>query len=226
MRTSGIKLDNIMEGSFPENSNILIEGPLDRSKEIFGLHFLYKGLDEAVCFYAFYGQNNTEVEKQFKNYGMDVSDAVKNNRIYWIDATNSSKGNNVINCELKNLLTISLALDQFLKLHSKIKIRGVINLLSPALMLNEPIIIYKFAMQLIEMFRQYDTSVMFLLEEGMRDPKAVTALETLCAVVIEMKSVEKGLEIENLLRIKKMRGLVNKNFFKYEVSKAGIEIKV
>lgn len=227
MLKTGIQdLNIILGGGLPEKSNVLVIGPTSVEKEALGFQFLFNGLNYGTCFYAFYEHTNLQVEEQFKSYGMDVSDAVKNKRIYWIDASNSSKGSNVINCDLKNLLTVSLALDQFLKAHSKTKIRGVVNLLSPALMLNEPVTIYRFAIQLIEMFKQYDTSVMFLLEEGMHDPKAVVSLETLCDVVIEMKSVEKGLEIENLLRIKKMRGIVNKNFYKYEISKAGIEIKV
>ena len=226
LKTGINSLDKIMGGGFPEKPNILITGPPGNEKEILGFQFLYSGLEEGICFYAFYEQTTAQVEEQFKNYGMDVSDAVKNKKIYWIDASNNSKGDNVINCDLKNLLTISLAFDQFLKTHSKEKIRGVINILSLALMLNEPVIIYKLVIQLVEMFNRYNVSTIFLIETGMHDPKAVAALETLCDIVIEMKSVEKGLEIENLLRIKKMAKIVSKNFYKYEVTEKGIEIKL
>lgn len=226
LKTGVSGLDQIMGGGFPERPNILIIGPPGNDKEILGFGFLYNGLEEGVCFYVYYEQTNAQVEESFRNYGMDVSEAVKSKKIYWIDASNISKGSNVINCDLKNLLTVSLTLDQFLKAHSDKKIRGVINILSPALMLNEPVIIYKFVSQLVEMSKQYNISVIFLLETGMHDPKAVTALETLCDVVIEMKSVEMGLEIENLLRIKKIGKVVSKDFHKYEVTQRGIELKV
>ncbi len=227
LKTGIEKLDKLLKGGFPEKSVILIKGSPGVGKDVLCLHFLFNCVNEKdnTCYYAFTEKNNEEVEAEFKSYGMDISKAVEKKNIFWIDASNMCKGKNVINCKLDELFTVSLAVKQVLEGNKKQIVRGVFNILSPALMTNEPIIIYKFMADLIDTLKQHNTCTVFLIEDGMHSPDTVTAMEQLCDCVIEMKMKEEGIVIKRLLGIKKMKGVPpDSKYHEFEIKEKGIVI--
>jgi KaiC/GvpD/RAD55 family RecA-like ATPase len=211
-------LDSIVRGDMPEGSFTLVESPPRDEKELLGFQFLYRKISECICFYAYYGETNRDVEAKFSTYHMDIADAIKNKRIYWIDAGNTSSGHNVINCDIDNLATVSLAISQLVAAHEDQKIRAVINL-SPALMTKDPITIYRFVYMLTNLFRQHHcVTALFLLDEG-HAPQAVEAIETLCDQIVEIRSIVTGLETENIISIKG-----SSQYKQFRIGSKGIEI--
>src|SRR3989344_1669630 len=93
-------------GNLPNKSVITIIGPIGSKKELIAYM--------AMC-------------DNIKNNGMDIKKAVKNKKIYWFDASNLSEGDNIINCNIDNLFTISLALREFLILNKNKNIFGIID---------------------------------------------------------------------------------------------------
>jgi KaiC/GvpD/RAD55 family RecA-like ATPase len=213
-----IDITSLVRGDVPDGSFTLVESPPRDEKELLGFQFLYRKINECICFYVYYGETNHDVEAKFRTYHMDIAEAIKNKRIYWLDAGNTSSGHNVINCSIDNLATVSLAISQFIAVHESHKIRAVINL-SPELMTKDPITIYRFVYMLTNLFRQHHcVTALFLIDEG-HAPQAVEAIETLCDQVVTIKSVAKGFEIENIISLKG-----SSQYKQFKIGPRGIEI--
>jgi KaiC/GvpD/RAD55 family RecA-like ATPase len=213
-------LDSIVKGDFPEGTFTLVESPPRDEKELLGFQFLFRKLKEDVCFYVYYGETNRDVEAKFRSHGMDISEAISKKNLYWIDTGNTSSGQNVINCDIENLNTVSLAIFQFIAAHEKQKIRALINL-SPELMTKDPITIYRFVYMLTNLFRRHHSvTALFLINEG-HTPEVVASIETLCDQVIEIKSIAKGVEKNNMIRIKSPE---SGSYHQFRIGSRGIEL--
>ena len=196
-------------GNLPNKSVITIIGPIGSKKELIAYMAMCDNIkNNVISYYLYHGRTNGEVEGELKNYGIDIKKAVKNKKIYWFDASNLSEGDNVINCNIDNLFTISLALREFLILNKNKNIFGIIDILSPAIMMNDKAIIYRFAEDMINALKQYNTKTIILLEEEMHDNEILSAIEHLSDCVIEMSVKEEKFKVINLLRFKKLRGIV------------------
>lgn len=227
MERLGIEgLDNVLKGGVPEKSILLIEGTPGIGKDVAAYHFLYAGLKEGeACAYVFARKTVGELEEEFAAYGMEIDPS----RITWIDASESqlAAGPNVMNCNLTELFTVSAAIKKFLADNRKMKIRVVFDILSPALMSNSPLEVYKFFSSLVNEFKKYSATAMVLIEEGMHDPQIVVSVEQLCDYVIDMKAYEHDWDIRTMLRIKKTRTLPPPlQYFRFAVTGKGIAVSV
>ena len=217
-------LESLLKDGFPPRYIVLLKGPPGIGKEAIGYFMLYNALKQGYpCFYVFYGRTKEELQEEFEKFGLQIK---KFKDMYWIDAANLSKNGNVLPCDIENLFTVSLAIKKLLNKFKNKLVFGVVDILSPALMINEPPIIYRFFENLIVTLKQYNTITVFLLEEGVHRQDVVFALESLSNCVIEMKRQEKNFKIENYIVVKKFEGrLVPQKFYKFEITKNGIKIK-
>lgn len=208
LKTGLEKLDKILNGGFPEKSSILVEGAPGVGKSTLGYNFLYQGLkSDEIAFIVYANRSNEEILTEFKSRGIDLVAEKLEEKIFWIDTTGMSRGANVLPCSLSELFTISNVLKEFLERQKDKKMRGLIEIVSPALMTNEPVAVYKFLSKLMQNLKRYDATVLFLIEQGMHNPEDVTSIEGLCDGMIEMRLRGEGQELGRAFRIKKMRGL-------------------
>lgn len=207
IKTGCAAIDRVLNGRLPERTVVLMEretGMKDSMEHVF-LHTGVKSKDN-VGYYAYFNQTNKEIEKAFNEQGLDVSKALDEKRLFWIDESDLSEGANVINCRLDELFTVELAMLQLLESNKDKRIRGVVHLLTPALMANEPVLIYQFFSYLVGTLKKYNTLTIFLIEKDLHDEITLKAIEGLCDVVLETKLVERDFMIKTLVRVKKMKG--------------------
>jgi len=213
--------------SFPSKYIILIKGSPATEKEFIAYKIMCDNLSKDYIFYYLYhGRTNTEVEQEFKNYGINVTNLIKNKKIFWMDASHISKGSNVINCDIANLFTLSLAMRKFLLKNKDKKIFGIIDILSPAIMMNDNVVIFRFVEDIITALKRQNTKTIMLLEEGAHPKEIVIAIEHFCDCVIEISLMEKNFKIHKILKFEKLKGmLMQDKYFKLNITKEAIRIE-
>jgi KaiC/GvpD/RAD55 family RecA-like ATPase len=211
-------LDDLLQGGLPKKSVILIEGTSGIGQSVLLYHFLNEGVrNKEKCIYVFSGRLIEEILDEFDSYKMDVRDK----DLIWIDASNTDQ--KAIQCDLSELYTLSSAIKNVIEQNEKKEIRLAMDIISPILMANNPSEVYKFLSSLITELKKNDVIALFVIEDAMHDPQIVASIEQLCDGVIEMKAIEKDLEIETVLKIKKMRNVPPfQRYYKYEVTSDGI----
>jgi KaiC/GvpD/RAD55 family RecA-like ATPase len=202
---------------------ILIEGVSGIGKEIIGYHYLFEGIKSGdICVYAFAGRKIDEIEEEFSNYNMKIHRDLLN----WINCgIEVVEGENVINCNISELFTISSAIKKILNERKKRKVRIFFPIASQAIINNNSLEFYKFFSSLIEEIKKQNSSMVIVIEEGMHDPQTVISIENLCDIVFDIKIYEKNFEIVPLFRIKKCRGMpLMLKYFKFKVDEKGVSI--
>jgi circadian clock protein KaiC len=219
-------LDAILNGGITERSVVLVEGTPGIGKEILGYHFLFTGIKQGEkCAYVFARKTIEEVEEEFAAYGMEID----RKKLTWIDASESqlATGSNIVNCNIAELFTVSAAIKNFLAENKGEKIRILIEIISPALMTNPSLEVYKHLSAVITEIKKYNATAFMLIEEGMHDPQIVTSIEQLCDYVIDMKVYEHEWDIKPMLRIKKTKTTPPPlQYFRFAVSNRGLTITV
>ncbi|HSU72375.1 MAG TPA: RAD55 family ATPase [Candidatus Binatia bacterium] len=212
IKTGCPAIDRILNGKLPDKSVVLIERDPGMKDSLERL-FLHNTAKKGVGYYAYFNETNKEIEDAFKEQGLDITKQLTEKRLFWIDESNhENAGENVINCKIDELFTVELAMLQLLESNKDKKIRGVIHLLTPALMANEPVLIYQFFSYLVNTLKKYNTLTIFLIEQNLHDATTLKAIESLCDVVIETKLVSEEFVIKTLVRVKKMKGNTDTKF--------------
>jgi KaiC/GvpD/RAD55 family RecA-like ATPase len=219
IKTGCAAVDRILNGKLPDKTVVLIErdtGMKDSLERLF-LHNSVKAKN-GVGYYAFFNQTNKDIESAFKDQGLDVTREMNEKRLYWIDESNHSEGENAINCKIDELFTVELAMLQLLESNKDKKIRGVVHLLTPALIANEPVLIYQFFSYLVSTLKKYNTLTIFLIEQNLHDATTLKAIEGLCDVVLETKLAQEDFVVKTLVRVKKMKGNSDTKFHALHVA--------
>ncbi|MEM3369903.1 MAG: ATPase domain-containing protein [Candidatus Micrarchaeia archaeon] len=212
-------IDNLMQGGLPSKTALLIEGTSGIGQNVMLYQFLYEGIkNNEKCIYLFSGHMIDEIMDEFESYGIEI----KEKDIVWIDASSSNE--NAIQCDLSELYTVSSAIKNVISSRKKNeKIRFATDAVSPMLMANNPGEVYKFLSSLITELKKADAQSMFIIEDAMHEPQVTASIEQLCDGVIELKAIERDLEIETVMKIKKMKNIPPfQKYFKYKVTEEGI----
>jgi len=160
-----------------------------------------------------------EILDEFESYNMEV----KKGEINWVDASNSNEDPAITQCDLSELFTVSSAIKKNLAGKKAQGARLAMDIVSPALMSNNSSEVYKFLSSLISELKKSNVTAMLVIEDAMHDPHVVASIEQLCDGVIELKAIEKDLEIETVLKIKKMRNIPPfQKCYRYKVTDEGI----
>jgi len=211
-------IDNLLEGGLPKKSVLLVEGTSGIGQSVLLYHFLNEGVkNKEKCIYVFSGHFIDEILDGFYSYKMNI----KEKDLIWIDVSNTD--DRAIQCDLSELYTLSSAIKNVLENTKNTEIRLAMDVISPILMANNSSEVYKFLSSLISELKKKDVITLFVIEDAMHDPQIVASIEQLCDGVIEMKAIEKDLEIETVIKIKKMRNIPPfQRYYKYKVTSDGI----
>lgn len=157
-----------------------------------------------------------EVIQDEKGFGIDSTQKVP----LWY----SSEGGQ-LKYDVNDLAGFSFKVKEVLKQNEGRRMRVVLDVLSPILMLNPPESVYKLLTQLFADAKQYDAVILATIEEGMHKPEVLAAMEQLFDGVLEMRLYEEGLRVVPLLRVRKMRGVPPQpGYFNFSLTKAGMEL--
>lgn len=143
-----------------------------------------------------------DVLEDARGYGVNLEGPLQ-----WVDCSGAPGNTSVMNCNMNDLTAISVGIKRVAADNSARRIRIVIDVLSPLLLLNPLETMYRLINSLVTDLKKYDSVTVVTLEDGMHSTRDIVAFEQFFDGVVEMKMYEEGMKILPLLRIKKMRGL-------------------
>ena len=192
--------------------NLLIQGCPGSGKKIFCQNYIYEGLKQNIG--GVYVSTNDfpwEVVEVMKLQKMDIS---QHANIRFIDAFTFRLGDpaqiktKFYIQNLADLTSLSLVVSKSLD-DLKVKSRIVVDTLSAIFVYNNPQVALKFTQNLIAKLKAMGHSSIFIVDEGMLEPRISMALESICDGVLETKFENKeeknGLEL--LVRCKFIHGV-------------------
>lgn len=205
-----------MVDGFPDKSAVLTVGAPGLGKEAVSYWFTHSGLAQGdFCLYVT-KRSVPEVLKDGKAYGVDFATRVP----FWI-----AREGGELKCTVDDLASLSFNIKDVLKRNEGRRIRVVLDVLSPLLMLNPPETIYRFVGSLLEEVKKYDSVLLASVEDGMHQPQTVTAMQELFDGVVEFRLYEEGLRVTPLLRVRKMLGMpAQPGYFSFKFSTTSMEI--
>ncbi len=199
LASSGISaFDDLLGGEgYPAKSAVLVTGPAGIGKEALGYWFTQDGLlRNEFCVYVT-RLSMHEVLQDQKAFGIRSAGSP-----FWV-----ARSGGQLRLDLNDLDGLVRNLSERLALNSSRRIRVVLDVLSPVLMLNPPDDAYRFVDGLLEAVKQHDAILLATLEEGMHSSQTVAAMHQLFDGIIEFRFQRTGLRIGSLLRVVKMRGI-------------------
>jgi KaiC/GvpD/RAD55 family RecA-like ATPase len=219
LASSGIPaLDRLLTDGYPDRSTVLVTGAPGVGKQALGYWFTYSGLLQGdFCLYVT-RLSSKEVIRDAKGFGIDYSQKVP----LWIAGDDGQ-----IRYDHRDLPGLSFNIKDALKKNSARRIRIVVDVLSPLLMLNSPNSIYSLLTQLLAEVKKYDAILLATFEDGMHDSTVMTAMQALFDGVLELRVYDEGsLRFVSILRILKMTGIPPQpGYFSFSFSREGMEIK-
>jgi KaiC/GvpD/RAD55 family RecA-like ATPase len=215
--STGIEpLDKILVDGYPERSAVLVTGPPGTGKEALGYWFIHSGLVQGdYCLYVTH-RPVSDVLRDMKGFGVSTDRVVPD----WIASSGSPK-----KCNLRDQTAVSYDIKQSVSQNTNRRIRVVVDLVSPLLILNSPESMYAYWSQLIQELKRYEVVILALADEGMHPSGSLKALEQLFDGLIEMKLYEEGLTVIPLLAVRKMLGQPPQpGYFRFSFTHNSMEI--
>lgn len=213
--------DELIEGGFPQGSNILISGSAGTGKTIFSLQYLYNGaLNNEKGIYFTFEEKKESLYEQAIQFGWDIEKLEKKDKIKIISIGTEDINNNTVKDIIeiiKNTKTKRIVIDSLTTL----------SYLTPENTQNGEINNYtikKFLYSFITKFK--DIKDLTVLVISQKDEKISDDIaEYLCDGVINIKYESMGGDFSRQLTIRKMRKTKNnEDLHPMEISKEGIII--
>ena len=224
------KLDEIIGGGFPTNSNIILLGPPMIGKNILALQYLYRNLQNGRGAIQI-STNKTveEVKERMKSFGWDTEKHEKESFLKFIDCYSKMIGKpttprnsvtfipSVLDLT-KITVTISQLCSEFWK--RELKICLVFDSISSLLTYSNLPAIMRFLHVFTGRLRMVGATSLFIVEEGMHDQRTIASLEQLTEGLIHMASDEKG----RYIKIESLMGARYKEKIYYELTSSGLTL--
>lgn len=204
IKTGLSKLDSLLKNGIPDESSILVLGPPKSGKTLFGLHFLFEGLQNDE--YGIYVVTNTfpeDIVKRFELIG-DVDEALESGMLKFVDCytvyTGVQKKNTVFIVRVSGptaLTEMGIAFSQIIKqIPKNRKVRVIFDSVSTLLLYNTPRIVENFVQSMNGRIKGFGATSMFIMEEGMHDQKDVITINSILDALIHLKGDTEEREIE------------------------------
>ena len=189
-------LDQILNDGCPDRSSILVLGQSGLGKQALGYWFTKSGLTQGdYCLYVSH-KPVADVMRDMKGFGIG-SDRIPE----WIASPGSA-----VKCDLRDTTSISYNVKQALQRNAGRRIRVVMDILSPLLVLNPADATFSYWTQLVGEIKNHDAVVLAMGDEETHTPAAIASMQHLFDGVIELKLYEEGLTVTPLLRVRQMLG--------------------
>lgn len=216
-----IKLDSALEGGFPQNSAVLLQGTPGVGKSILCQQFIYSGLkkDEKCIFITLDVRPETIMESM-QRFGW-----ISKNSIIFFDCFSYRISQQSISryaiSGLSDLNQMSMIFEDILKDVGDAPKRIVLDSISTLLLYSDPEFAPKFMKSFISTAIAQKSVMLITVEEGLHDAQTTAMLNYLSDGLIEMK-----FEMDKrLMRVSKMRNtMTSRAWIEYEITKKGINV--
>ena len=228
-----------MEKGLPNNTAIILHGPVGTGIRVFAQQFLYSGLQMGAHGIYFTSERpSEEVKDDMKFYNWSVDDYVKKRQLIFIDAytTKYEMSYSPDLDILKELVwdvgasnQLRMALIKHLEKFSQDKVkqlRVVIDSLSSLFRTEDP----EDVIDLFEIIqinaRKYGGVYFFILDKGVHEERLVNTLLYLADGIFEFSTRERGSELEHTMRIQKLRNMIfSTKLIPYIISEEGLVVE-
>ena len=214
-------LDKKIQGGFPLGSSILLVGPPGAGKSTFAHQFIQYGIkNNQPGLFTTLDMSPTELLTELKRF----NSSIKKDQIKFIDAYSWRFGDVHGKLTLSNLTNINelnimltKAIDEMKT--NKIK-RSVFDSVSTLLLYADSALVVKMIPVMIAKLSKANYTQIWIMEEGVHDPRTVTTMSYFADGSIEFKMEED----KRYLRISRMKGTDHKrDWIPYEITDKGIK---
>lgn len=217
--TGVLKLDKMLDGGFPENSSVLIDGTPGVGKSILCQQFINEGIkNNDKCIFITFDVRPETICSSMERFGWNVK-----NKITFFDCFSYRVGtpssSRYAITGLSDLNQISMIFEDIINDIGKGKKRIVVDSLSTLLLYSDAELAKKFLKDFIATAVSEKAVILLTIEEGIHDEKTVAILNYLVDGLIEMKfDMDK-----RFVRIVKMRETsVNRKWSEFDITEKGI----
>lgn len=229
-------LDVQLGGGIPPGTTLLILAESGAGAEIFTKQFFYGGLEngEDACYFSS-DHSITEIKEDMKQFGWDIEKYEHMGKAEFIDAYNS-RFFNVLPPELRNKISakdfLKQGTDPFNQLKGIViqnhgnKYRMVIDSISYFLRAYDMNSVIE-VIELMSSIGKLSGGIhLILIVNGLHDEITINTMKHLADGVIELYVKERASQIERILVIRKMRGLIVPNkSISFDITPKGIELE-
>lgn len=189
VRTGITKLDDLMYGGIPFNSNVLFIGPSFLGKEVAILNFIAEGLRKGIpAVIVTTSKPPQEISKDMAPILVEFVEYERIGLVKWIDATSQVPPDSIGFDQEKRVYKVNGAADLDSILEGLHEIEAVLGeeheyfrmaylSLSPSLSHSKPSEAYDFIQRMVNDLRQTRFVGAFALEKGMHDPREIETIE-------------------------------------------------
>ncbi len=226
--STGIKeLDYLIQGGFPLRCNLLLIGPPQVGKRVFGMQFFTSDLGEDAGVFVSTTETAEGIKQGMKSLSWEIEESEKEGLLKFVDCYSKMIG---ISCRdtpstsrigsALDLAGIAVSVSKMLSVlwTTRRKVKIVFDSVSSLLMYSNVSSVIRFLHVFYGRLKTAGAVGLFLLEEGMHDEKVVAALEHLSDGVIRLEPDETG-----KYRTIEIRGIVNyRDENLYQIANSGI----
>lgn len=213
------KLDEMLEGGFPENSSILLNGTPGVGKSILCQQFIEEGIRRGdCCIFLTFDVRPETICTSMSRFGWETKGKIIffDCFSYRIGAQSSSR---YAITGLSDINQLSMIFEDIMNDVGKGRKRIVVDSLSTLLLYSDAELTMKFLKDFIAGAISQKAAVLMTIEEGIHDEKTFAILNYMVDGLIELKfDMDK-----RFLRVSKMRDtLVSRTWAKFDIVKKGI----
>ncbi|PKK86200.1 MAG: hypothetical protein CVT48_02150 [Thermoplasmata archaeon HGW-Thermoplasmata-1] len=229
---SGVpRLDELLRGGFPDNSNILIYGAPFTGKAEMILQFILQGLAEGVPgIIVSTDKTASDIKADLARIDPGFQKYDDDGLVHYIDVYSVSIGSEqrINNAEYVdspvNLNAMALAMNKVQdKLKGKYERHCIaFNSISTLVTYTNPVTTFRFIQILSGKCKRLGATTLHTLEEGMHEEMEVQMFKHLTDGVIELKENEK--DLKTYLHVQGMGEVVTRDWVEYKNSSKGVEL--
>ena len=198
--------DEMIEGGFPANANIVLQGPAGQEKMRLALTFLAVGLRSGSSGLVVTSSQSPDVVLgELRNLGVDLDAVVRENRLRIVDwytqreePVQDVEERGIVLRSSIDLTNVGVALSRGIAaLGGDKPKRAVVELLSPAMNLYEVSQVYAFAQSCKGKFVRFSFTALFLIEKEMHSGPELSTLHQPFDGLVELERTRIG---DNIVR--------------------------
>lgn len=229
IKTGVLRLDDLLLGGLPINSNVLVTGPPFIGKDVLLNLFIAQGLkSNTPCIYVTTNKRVSEIKEELSCIVPNYEEYEKKGLIYFVDAYSKSLGivENNSNIEFaepqKDLDEIELAINRIYRVFSKNfkQLRIVFNSISTLIAQSSSFKTFKIMQTLCGKYKEYGASSLFIVDPEMHKKSEIEMFKHLMDGVIEFEERN----MKTFLRVRGICDVQTRAWVEYKHSKNMLDL--